>query len=67
MLTSNNEHCQTTSFPGAAHKVVPMDVCVVQKRTPLRSLKITASSPIRLTSKNVISEKRLNIEQQFRM
>ena len=57
-LILSTEHWQTTPFCGAAHKVVAMAVCV-QKRTPLRSLKITATSPIQLTSKNVSSEKHL--------
>ena len=42
-------------FLGAAHDVVATDV-YVQKKTSLRSLKITATSPIQVISKNVSSE-----------
>ena len=57
MLILNNEHYHTIPFPGAAHKVLAMGVCV-QEMAPLRL-------PIQLTSKNLSSKKRLKIEQQF--
>ena len=62
-LILNTEQCQATPYSGAAPKIVARDVCK-QKRTPLRSVKITATFPIQMTSKIVSSEKQFKIEQQ---
>ena len=58
MLILNTEHRQPFPFLALREKYL-------QWMTPLRLLKVTAKIQIRLTSKNVSSEKYLKIEQQF--